>query len=293
MLRLDRLDAGDQRAQAVGTRLGLPESPAITLGEFADDKPSVLVVDQLDAISVVSARNPAIWNAFSELLAEARTYPNMRVLFACRSFDLERDPRLRALVDDRKRVERIPVGTLDEEVIRSAIADAGLASASLNQRQIEILSTPLHLHLLLESANLGHVEFTSPRDLFEAFWEHKEQAVASQMGGDQDALTDAVSRLCDELSKREQLVAPSYVLNGKVLSILASEGIVFVQDKSVHFFHESFFDYAFARAFVLSNKDLVQWLLSGEQHLFSGPKSDRCSNSCGDTHPIGRGTVRR
>ena len=268
VLRLDRLDGSDQRSQAIGTRLGLPESPAITLGEFADDKPSVLVVDQLDAISVVSARNQAVWSAFNELLDEVHDYPKMRLLFACRSFDLERDPRLRGLVDDQEQAERIPVGSLGEDVIRAAIVAAGLDPAFLHQRQMEILSTPLNLHLLLESTNSAPVGFTSPRDLFEAFWEHKEQAVASQMGGDQDVLTDAVGRLCDELSEREQLVVPSYVLNGIVLSILASEGIVFVQNTNVRFFHESFFDYAFARAFVRSNKDLVQWLLSGEQHLF-------------------------
>ncbi len=269
VLRLDRLDGSDQRSQAIGTRLGLPESPAITLGEFAGDKPSVLVVDQLDALSVVSARNQAVWSAFNELLDEVHDYPNMRILFACRSFDLERDPRLRALVDDQEQTERIPVGSLGEDVIREAIVAAGLDPAFLHQRQMEILSTPLHLHLLLASANSGPVGFTSPRDLFEAFWEHKEQAVASQMGGDQDVLTDAAGRLCDELSERERLEVPSDVLNGKVRNILASEGIVFVQDRKVRFFHESFFDYAFARAFVRSNKDLVRWLLNGKQHLFS------------------------
>ena len=266
VLRLDWLDGSDLRSQTIGTRLGLPKSPAITLGEFAGDDPSVLVVDQLDAISVVSARNQAVWSAFNELLYEAHAYPNMRILFACRSFDLERDPRLRALVGDQD--QRIPVKALDEAVIRSAIAAAGLNPALLNQKQLEILSTPLHLYLLLEAANSGPVSFTSPRDLFDAFWEHKEVAVASQMVGDQGVLTDAVGHLCDELSEREQLVAPSYVLNGKVLDILASEGIVSVQDKSIQFFHESFFDYAFARAFVRSNKDLIQWLLSDEQHLF-------------------------
>ena len=269
VLRLDRLDGSDQRSQAIGTQLGLPESPAITLGEFAGDKPSVLVVDQLDAISVVSARNQAVWSAFNELLKEVHDYPNMRLLFACRSFDLEHDPRLRGLVDDQERVERIPMGLLGEDVIRAAIVAAGIDPAFLRQRQMEILSTPLHLHLLLESANSGPVEFTSPRDLFEAFWEHKERAVASRMGGDLDVLTDAVGHLCDELSERERLEVPSDVLNGTVRSILASEGIVFVQDRKVRFFHEAFFDYAFARAFVRSNKDLVRWLLDGEQHLFS------------------------
>ena len=271
VLRLDQLDDSDRRSQAIGARLGLPESPAITLGKFAGDKPSVLVVDQLDAISVVSARNQAVWSAFNELLAEVSNYPNMRILFACRSFDLESDPQLRALVDDQERVERIPVRPLDQEAIQRTIAAVKLDTALLHQRQIEILSTPLHLYLLLESANLGPVEFMSPSDLFDAFWKHKRKAVSSQMGGDQSVWTDAIGCLCDALSEREQLVAPSYVLDeyGEALDVLASENIVYVQDSSVRFFHEAFFDYAFARAFVRSsNKDLVQWLCNGEQHLF-------------------------
>lgn len=272
-LRLDQLDSSDRRSQAIGFRLGLPASPAITLGEFAGHQLSVLVVDQLDALSVVSARNPAAWSAVNELLDEANAYPQMRILFACRSFDLERDPQIRRLADDAEQVERITVGPLDEEVIRSAIATAGLDSIALNQRQVEILSTPLHLHLLLEAAKLPNsrpMRFASSRDLFNEFWEHKGSTVACQMGGDLDVWPAVIGRLCDELSESETLVAPSSALDeyGKARSILASEGIIYVQDDSIRFFHESFFDYAFARAFVRSREDLIQWLLGDEQHLF-------------------------
>ena len=270
VIRLDTLESGDQHAQAIGTRLGLLNSPTITLGEFAGGQPSVLVVDQLDAISVVSARNQAALGAFSELLDEARMYPNMRIVFACRSFDFDRDPRLRELAEDRKRVERIPVGPLDEPVIRGAIVDAGFDPASLNQKQLEILSTPLHLHLLLESANSQDIEFTSAGDLYDAFWEHKAAAVSQRLDGNLSVWSDAVGRLSDELSRCESLVAPRLVLDEYVgaLNVLASDGVVYVQNDNVGFFHESFFDYAFARAFVRSNRDLVQWLLDDEQHLF-------------------------
>ena len=273
VLRLDRLDSSDQHSQAIGFRLGLPASPTITLGGFAGNQPSVLVVDQLDAISMVSARNQTAWSAVNELLDEVNSYPQMRIIFACRSFDLERDPQIRRLAEDQERVERITAGPLDEEVIRSAIATAGLDSITLNQRQVEILSTPLHLHLLLESAkssNSRPMEFASSRDLFNEFWEHKGSAVASQMGGNLDVWPAVIGCLCDELSESETLVAPSYALDeyGKARNVLASEGIIYVQDNSIRFFHESFFDYAFARAFVRSKKDLIQWLISGEQHLF-------------------------
>ena len=141
----------------------------------------MLVVDQLDAISMVSARNQTAWSAVNELLDEAKDYPQMRILFACRSFDLERDPKLRRLADDQKRVERVTVGSLNEDVIRSAIESAELDSASLNQKQMQILSTPLHLYLLLESAKSPSsrpMGFASSRDLFNEFWEHKGSAVA-------------------------------------------------------------------------------------------------------------------
>ena len=270
VMRLDRLDSGDQRAQAIGARLGLPKSPAITLGEFTGGQPSVLVVDQLDAIGVMSARNQAAWGAFSELLEDARSYPSMRILFACRSFDLERDPRLRALVDNQDQVERILLQPLGEEVVRSAITAVDLDPASLNQQQLGILSTPLHLHLLLESANSQGIEFTSVGDLYDAFWKHKAATVSERLHGNLSVWSDAVGHLSDELSRRESLVAPSFVLDeyGEALNVLASEGVVYVQNDNVGFFHESFFDYAFARAFVRSNEDLVQWLLDDEQHLF-------------------------
>ena len=90
MIRLDRLNEADHSAQAVGIKRGLPDSPTITLGEIAGDGPSVLCIDQLDALSIVSARQQSAWNVLNELLDEARNYPNMRILFACRSFDLER-----------------------------------------------------------------------------------------------------------------------------------------------------------------------------------------------------------
>ena len=270
VIRLDRLTVEDHSSKALGTRLGLPSSPAITLGEFAGNQPSVLVIDQLDALSVVSARNQAAWGVFNELLDEARSYPNLRLLLACRSFDLERDPRLRALVTDQGQVERVALQPLEEDVVRLAVATAGLDPTSLSAAQIEILATPLHLHLLLESATSDRMEFTSAGDLYDAFWEHKSVTLSQRLPGMSSAWTDAVAYLTDELSSRQSLVAPSFVMDRyrETLNLLQSEGVVNVQNDNVGFFHESFFDYAFARGFVRSNKDLVQWLLDDEQHLF-------------------------
>ena len=78
--------------------LNLPASPAVVLAGIAGGRRCVLVLDQIDAISLVSGRNPDRWTILEALLHEASEYPNMRVLFVCRAFDLEHDPRLRGLV---------------------------------------------------------------------------------------------------------------------------------------------------------------------------------------------------
>ena len=270
VIRLDRLTEADHSAQAMGASRGLPESPTIALGEFAADRPSVLCLDQLDALSIVSARQQSSWGAFNELLVEARSYPNMRILFACRSFDLEQDAQLRTLVADEDRVERIPVQGLDDKAIHSAITASGVLASPLNHEQLSLLSVPLHLYLFIEAARSGGFDFTSRGDLFDAFWQHKERSVKGRIGGQSSVWSQAIAALCDAMSERESLVTPDYVMDDfrEAMEAMASESVIYVEDGHIRFFHESFFDYSFARSFLRTNSDLVRWLESDQQHLF-------------------------
>ena len=270
VIRLDRLTEADHSAQAVGIRWGLPDSPTITLGELAGGQPSVLCIDQLDALSIVSARQQSAWGALNELLDEARNYPNMQLLFACRSFDLEQDAQLRALVADENRVTRIRVGELDDDTIQSAIESSGIVVSPLDHEQMRLLSVPLHLYLFLETARSGDFDFTSKGDLFDAFWRHKARNVNNSLGGRSSVWTETIAALCDVMSERESLVAPDYALDEwlEAIEAMASEAVVQIQDGDIRFFHESFFDYSFARSFLRTNSDLVRWLESDQQHLF-------------------------
>ena len=269
VIRMDRFTDEDYSSQVVGTRRGLQESPTITLGEFAGDRPSVLCIDQLDALSIVSARQQSAWGAFNELLDEARDYPNMRVLFACRSFDLEKDPQLRAL-GEGENVERIPIGDLDSDSIQEAIAASGVDAGPLSVGQMRLVSVPLHLHLFLEAARIDAVEFASRRDLFDAYWNSKARSVDRRLVSQAQMWTQATASLCEVMSDRESLVALDYALDDfrEAIDVMASEGVVYIEGGEVRFFHEAFFDYSFARTFLRNNNDLVQWLVSDEQHLF-------------------------
>jgi len=117
--RLDRLD-GFRDAHELGAAMRLPGSPAAVLSRVAAGRPALLVLDQVDAFGAGSGRNPARLEAVTEALRDARAL-GIKVMIACRAFDLEMDDRLAALAGitragqhaDGHHVERLgPLPTL-------------------------------------------------------------------------------------------------------------------------------------------------------------------------------------
>lgn len=93
--RLDRLD-GFRDAHELGAAMRLPGSPAAVLSRVAAGRPALLVLDQVDAFGAGSGRNPARLEAVTETLRDARAL-GVKVMIACRVFDLDMDERLSAL----------------------------------------------------------------------------------------------------------------------------------------------------------------------------------------------------
>lgn len=266
-IRLDRLTEEDRPASQFGANKGLPESPVITLGNFAGDGRSVICIDQLDAVSMVSARQQWAWDTLNELLAEAESYREMRILFCCRSFDLYHDPRLRKLVQDEDAVERVRVGKLGEETILSTLEAAGLTERVLTHDQLLVLGSPLHLYLFLDGSRSEPLDFTGAGDLFDRYWRDKSRVVNDMRPGTWPTVIQA---LCDILSQREVLSVSRHLFDdhAEALDLLTSHGVVTISGDHVGFFHESFFDYAFARTFETGGGNLVDWLKADDQHLF-------------------------
>ncbi len=258
-------------SQQFGEDLNLPESPCLILEGIAQGSPSVLVLDQLDALSTVSGRNPHLWAAFGELLREAAAYPNMRVLVACRAFDAEHDQRLRQLLEDKERSQRIPLNLLSVEQVKEAVAKARVKADTLRTHQLEILRTPQHLNLYLQSKPQERGPFRDVKELFDRYWETKQNQVREQAGRE-TRFTDVVRKLAVWLSNQQTLAAPTDVLDEfhADARVMASAHVLVLSDGSWRFFHESFFDYAFARTFVAAGGRLIDLLISSgqEQHLF-------------------------
>jgi hypothetical protein len=268
VVRLDQ-HSDAHRAHDVGRQLGLPRSPTVVLAGVAAGGRSVLLIDQLDALSQASGRYPHLWDVFAELSREVEAYPNMRLVVACREFDLKNDHRLLKFSRQDHSLLTIPVAPLSIEQVEGALAAAGFDHKLFSRGQKELLQIPLHLLFFLESFNEGSAAFRSSSDLFDLYWERKQQAVSLQIGGSSE-WPQVIDRMCAAMSERQALAVPKSVLDDwrETVSSMESHHVLVTQGGQVRFFHESFFDYAFSRRFCAAGQSLRELLLSSEQHLF-------------------------
>ena len=268
--RLDRLESMASTSD-LGHQLGLGVSPVTALAAVAAGGPCLLVVDQLDAVSFASGRLPSGFNTVVDLIREAAAFPQMRVLLACRAFDVDNDHRIRQLVADNE-VGRLDVGPLTGGQVDAAVAAMGLSPAQLTADQRSLLASPFNLVLLSAIADEPEaLSFTSDNGLLASYWDRKRRDCAGRRQPP-PRFAAVIRTLANAMSQRQQLTARISVLDADELAtdaeVLASEHVLAKDGQRYAFFHESFFDYAFARLWLDLDQSLVEFLLADEQELF-------------------------
>lgn len=264
-IRMDMITEDGLTPQRPGEVLSLPASPVAVLAGLADGGDCVLVIDQLDAVSLASGRRADVWSLFEKILAEADGYPNLRVIVACREFDLEHDYRIRSLRAQTSDFENIAIGSFDPKTVDEILGDR-----KVHPKLRPLLIVPLHLAMFLSLKRCESEGLETRDQLFEAFLEDKQQRCTERLGRE-CKFTAVVDWLAQWLSGHQELSAPAGMLPDEFrvdANALASEHVIVLADGRYRFFHETFFDYAFARRFAQTGGHLLDLLLKGEQHLF-------------------------
>lgn len=267
--RLDRLEEFDTTTE-LGNRLGLQTSPVAALASRAGTRTCVLLVDQLDAISLASGRMPNNFDAIADLVGEARAFPNLRVVLACRQFDIENDYRIRTLREATGGTT-IAIAKLTDTEVDTAVDGMGLRSETMSRSQREVLRLPLHLVLLASvSSDADALSFETTAHLFDAFWLRKRRLVESRKAGIR--FNEVIVAVATAISDNQRLSVSDALLDQTDLAldadVLVSEHILTRDGNKIAFFHESFFDYAFARLWAMQRETLVSFLTTHEQELF-------------------------
>ncbi|PPK61884.1 ATP-binding protein [Actinokineospora auranticolor] len=245
-------------------------SPVAALAAAAQDGVGLLVLDQADAISAVSGRLTGRRALLTDWVIEARRHPAVRIVIACREFDLDHDSELRALAQGRG-TRTVTVDRLDAAVVRDVLSTVD-ARREAPPDLVDLLAHPLALTVYVELVRAGDSGARDARDLndlWERYWRLKKRVYEAKRGTEDWQST--IEFLVDHMSRAQTLEVPIGRLldHEDQIALLVSEGMLRRDtERHVSFFHETLFDYCAARVFVSRGGTLHRLLIDDEQRLF-------------------------
>src|ERR1041385_4207834 len=270
--------------------LGLPDSTERVLNRLADRERVVLLVDQIDALSLSLARDQRTLDLVLELVAKAGLIPGVRVLLSCRTFDLNSTPRLTE-IESRK----FEVAELSDEEIKEVFDKLDFQNVRyerLSPATKQLLRVPLHLDLfiriLAERSTRANGSDSLPReieslqDLYSMLW----QMVVRKndpRGPSEDDRELVLKLVTEEMNRNQRTTIAQSLFSNQSKELqhaarwLGSQGIL-IPNEAVRaglewtFLHQTFFDYCYAKNFLDEGKSLYHAVRNGDQGLFARPQ---------------------
>lgn len=278
-IKADLQTTGLQSLTDLSTRLGIDGAIERAVTRVASREPVVVIIDQLDALSLSLARDGQALTTALELIGILRTVPGVKLLISCRTFDRHSDPRLKRLeVSKEYSVERF---TRDE--VHGFLASLSIDSTTLAEGTQELLRTPLHLDLFASLATRartntrGLLGVISLQALYGLLWEEVVLKRGSTTSTPQ-ARERVLRQLASQMAAEQQTVLPLErvsIIYGQddspAADELVSDGLLVRAHGTWSFLHQTFFDYCFARFFVADRGDLLEKIRSSEQSVFIRP----------------------
>ncbi|KAA3609440.1 MAG: hypothetical protein DWQ01_08895 [Planctomycetota bacterium] len=262
-------------------RLELPASPGECLSALADRRRAVLIIDQLDAVRWTSANSDLSWELSKEIIDEALRFPNISVVVAGRTIDLDDDLRINHWKKEKekgKAVEVVPFGVtrLSGNVVESIVTRYGVSYESLLPKEKELLSNAQSLQLWWRLAEDGKVgTFSIRATLLGSFWGHyRDKAIREFPNVTSDTLNNLLDQLVEFMDSQGRLDAPNALLENHRATTEALRGLAILNrtNGTSRFAHQSHLDYltierVFQRA-LQGKENPIEWLRSHDQSLF-------------------------
>jgi hypothetical protein len=279
-IRVDRQIPKDS-AQRFGENIGLPDSPALCVAALAIERPTVLLIDQLDAIRWTSSHSANALEVCKELIRQVKNArlnnKDVRVIMSCRTFDLNYDPEIRHWlnerdIDNNEIWRKIELGELSKEIIQYVGADNYM---ELNHEQQLLLSNAQNLFMWCQIIDSGYSPlFQSATDLLEIYWKEKIGQI-EKYGVSLFDINQILDRLCLYMEKNNENSSPRNIVtrfSPKALEMLQSHGIIQEVSARISFCHQIYLDHLIARKVIdeiEQGNSILDWLgAKDKQTLF-------------------------
>lgn len=256
--------------------LEYPINPALAVAT-TPTRPAVVLIDQLDALSLCLGADRGMLTSYTELIGDLQGVSHIRFVISCRTFDLLHDPELAPF----RKADRIEVGELSREQVEEALqaAEAGTVT-KLAPAVVRLLQTPLHLaiYCALDPEVRAGEAATSLQGLYhQLLHDHLLSPRRLPVGMAAGRVKALLYAMAEAMNRQQQLTLtglPWKEQDEEVCRFLATQGILGSagpNEQRFIFFHQTFYEYLFARQFVTKGQSLADFVLASGQGLFLRP----------------------
>lgn len=225
----------------------------------------VIIVDQIDALSQTLSSNRNNLTTYISLVEKLKKIAGVRIIISVREYDLNYDPYLIPF----KKNSSFEAGVLEEKELTEVLK--ALQVSNSTQTLLKLLSTPLHLELFCQIYNNQEKndKFDTIYDLYTELWALK---IASKGTKDRrEELKNTLYKIASKIyDSQGSLSVKGSLFDIEDVNYLITEGLL-IKINGTHeltFFHQTFYDYVFARQFVESEKNVIAYLKENSQGLF-------------------------
>lgn len=232
-------------------------------------KKVVVIIDQIDSLSQsITSRRDYI-DTYNQLIHQLKEINGVRIVISIRTFDLNYDYEFSSY----KNRQKIIVKPFSELQVKDVLAKLGQATDKLSPGFISLLTVPNHLDIFCKiyGPGLQINQLHSIQDLYNELWQQK---ITFQHNEKAEQLTKALYELADKMYALQQLSIPESQVTDSIrhgLQYLTSNGLLVEGNKSLQFFHQSFYDYVFARSFVEKGASLESFIDLEGQSIYIRP----------------------
>jgi hypothetical protein len=256
-------DSSGSNIKALEIELNLTCSILKSITQITESGEKVVVlIDQIDALSQSLSNKQDCLNTYIYLILSLLNIDNVRVIVSIRDYDLQYDPKFDFL--NRFGSQRVELIDTTEviKVLRILKID------NYSDRLIELLRTPLHLEIFCDvyKENENNLSYNSLYDLYCSFWLKKVKK------GNNIFKSVDLERTLFDISRRIQLQGTNLNVKKNLfylghIEFLCNEGLLIPHSNNVKFFHQSFYDFVYAKSFVESDSDIVNYIFDNLQSI--------------------------
>ena len=266
-LKSDQIEFVD--TEELGKNIHLAQPIETVVSEMANQyKRVILLIDQIDALSLSLSSNRTPLRSLLKLIGQIRHIHNVRVVISCRPYDLEYDP----LLDNLRIKNKWELKEFTKEQVRD-ILDENHCMEQMSDNLLRFLGNPLHLYLFLKVK--PEEQLTDPLTtdlLYHQLWQ-KYVVDDSVRKVNKEHLLALFDKLVTTMYERQELsvhVREFETEYGAELQYLFTHELLLkTKNNQVQFFHQTLFDYVYARRFTEKGYDLLEVLKGQHQGLFS------------------------